>query len=372
MSVPGLEVGGLAHVEHGAGGVGEPVDAGTVGEPGGEAQLGGVGVTDQPGKVEQLIEAEDAVRAGPLEQGVEEIPGGQHVVEGPVRRLVREPEGGGQGAELAVGHHVPDQPRASARVSTVGLARGSRPVATRAWSRKETSNRRLWPTSTAPPTNSRKEGSISPDPRGVGHHGVADAGEGGDERRDPPVGPHEGLVGAEELATPVAGRRHLGEGGVRRGAPGGLHVDDHERHLAEWSPEVVEGPQCRNVHASSVANTCSIPWVLVGSSGAGTVGRWTALRRRRPRRAAPRPAAEGCSRRGFARADPVPLSASCGESRRFDVVSTRRTKAFHHYSVGGEPREEEEVLRRGSSRYVPLVGDGGVVETIESAPTTAT
>jgi hypothetical protein len=49
-----------------------------------------------------------------------------------------------------------------ARVSTVELASGSRPVDTSAWSRKERSNLRLWPTSTAPRTNSRNEGSNSP------------------------------------------------------------------------------------------------------------------------------------------------------------------------------------------------------------------
>ncbi len=37
--------------------------------------------------------------------------------------------------------------------------------------------------------------------------------------------------------------------------------------------------------------------------------------------------------------------AACGNLTRFDVVSTRRTRAFHHFSVGGElVVEEEEVL----------------------------
>jgi hypothetical protein len=36
---------------------------------------------------------------------------------------------------------------------------------------------------------------------------------------------------------------------------------------------------------------------------------------------------------------------ACGNLTRFDVTTTRRTRAFHHYSVGGELRvEEEEVL----------------------------
>jgi hypothetical protein len=36
---------------------------------------------------------------------------------------------------------------------------------------------------------------------------------------------------------------------------------------------------------------------------------------------------------------------ACGNLTRFDVVSTRRTRAFHHYTVGGDLEiEEEEVL----------------------------
>jgi hypothetical protein len=36
---------------------------------------------------------------------------------------------------------------------------------------------------------------------------------------------------------------------------------------------------------------------------------------------------------------------ACGNLTRFDVVATRRTRAFHHFSVGGALTvEEEEVL----------------------------
>jgi hypothetical protein len=36
---------------------------------------------------------------------------------------------------------------------------------------------------------------------------------------------------------------------------------------------------------------------------------------------------------------------ACGNLTRFDVVASRRTRAFHHFSVGGELTvEEEEVL----------------------------
>ncbi len=36
---------------------------------------------------------------------------------------------------------------------------------------------------------------------------------------------------------------------------------------------------------------------------------------------------------------------ACGNLTRFDVTTTRRTKAFHHYTVGGELQvEDEQVL----------------------------
>jgi hypothetical protein len=36
---------------------------------------------------------------------------------------------------------------------------------------------------------------------------------------------------------------------------------------------------------------------------------------------------------------------ACGNLTRFDVTTTRRTRAFHHYSLGGEVTvEDEDVL----------------------------
>jgi hypothetical protein len=34
--------------------------------------------------------------------------------------------------------------------------------------------------------------------------------------------------------------------------------------------------------------------------------------------------------------------SACGNLTRFDVVATRRTQAFHHFSVGGELSIEDE------------------------------
>ncbi|HZP29657.1 MAG TPA: hypothetical protein VFC99_11940 [Acidimicrobiia bacterium] len=37
--------------------------------------------------------------------------------------------------------------------------------------------------------------------------------------------------------------------------------------------------------------------------------------------------------------------SACGNLTRFDVVATRRTRAFHHFSIGGDLAiEDEEVL----------------------------
>jgi hypothetical protein len=58
--------------------------------------------------------------------------------------------------------------------------------------------------------------------------------------------------------------------------------------------------------------------------------------------------------------------AACGNLTRFDVVVSRRTRAFHHYTVGGEMSvEDEEVLSEVvedvSCRWC---GHGGAVEEL--------
>jgi hypothetical protein len=58
---------------------------------------------------------------------------------------------------------------------------------------------------------------------------------------------------------------------------------------------------------------------------------------------------------------------ACGNLTRFDVVSTRRTRAFHHYTVGGELTVEDdevlfEVIEEVSCRWC---GSSGGVETLE-------
>ena len=62
---------------------------------------------------------------------------------------------------------------------------------------------------------------------------------------------------------------------------------------------------------------------------------------------------------------------ACGNLTRFDVVTTRRTRAFHHYTVGGELTiEDEDVLdERVESVVCRWCGSGGKV--VELAPAEA-
>ena len=54
--------------------------------------------------------------------------------------------------------------------------------------------------------------------------------------------------------------------------------------------------------------------------------------------------------------------AGCGNLTRFDVVATRRTRAFHHFSVGGDLEIEdvevlEERVETVSCRWCGATGD---------------
>jgi hypothetical protein len=57
---------------------------------------------------------------------------------------------------------------------------------------------------------------------------------------------------------------------------------------------------------------------------------------------------------------------ACGNLTRFDVVSTRQTRAFHHYSIGGELSvEDEEVLRESIDEVsCTWCGSGARVELL--------
>jgi len=74
---------------------------------------------------------------------------------------------------------------------------------------------------------------------------------------------------------------------------------------------------------------------------------------------------------------------ACGNLTRFDVTTTRRTRAFHHFSLGGELTVEEEqvldeVVERVSCRWCgtsdsvePVADLGAVGSGAQAAPAAA-
>ena len=65
--------------------------------------------------------------------------------------------------------------------------------------------------------------------------------------------------------------------------------------------------------------------------------------------------------------------AACGNLTRFDVTVTRRTRAFHHYSLGGDLAvEDEEVLAETVEEVAcRWCGSGRAVEPLLSGPSSA-
>jgi hypothetical protein len=60
---------------------------------------------------------------------------------------------------------------------------------------------------------------------------------------------------------------------------------------------------------------------------------------------------------------------SCGNLTRFDVTTTRRTRAFHHYSVGGELEVEDVTVLAEDLESVECrwCGPSGIVVEIDAA-----
>ena len=65
---------------------------------------------------------------------------------------------------------------------------------------------------------------------------------------------------------------------------------------------------------------------------------------------------------------------ACGNLTRFDVVTTRRTRAFHHYTVGGDLHVEDEAVLDESVDEVRCrwCGTGTAVERLDDAAVGAT
>jgi DNA-directed RNA polymerase subunit RPC12/RpoP len=62
--------------------------------------------------------------------------------------------------------------------------------------------------------------------------------------------------------------------------------------------------------------------------------------------------------------------SACGNLTRFDVTSTKTTKAFHHFTVGGELVIEDEEVVESSIHEVACrwCGHGRSIEVLEDGP----
>jgi hypothetical protein len=125
--------------------------------------------------------------------------------------LVGKVENGGEGAEFAVGHHVPDEPASQGQ----GVDGGVLQTITTGGNKGMVEEGKVEPHVVADnhraPDELEEGREHGSDGGCVSHHCVADPGEGGDERRNAFIGFHQCLEGAQHLSTPIASRCHLGE-----------------------------------------------------------------------------------------------------------------------------------------------------------------
>ena len=239
---PAAQVSGGADVEHAAGVVLEEVDPRRVGEVIGQGALAALGGADPRGDRLELLEGVHALGSDALHQAVQHVDGGPGVGEGPVVRGGGRVEDLGQGRELAVrgvvaGDHPAgdlggvdhDEVGPEPALSVVEVAQEA-DVEGGVVGDQDGAGGEF--------QEGRQRGL---DGRGVGDHGVADAGEDGDEGRDGGVRIDQGLELPEHLAAADLDRTDLGDHAAVLGRPaGGLEVDHTEGHLAQRGAELVE------------------------------------------------------------------------------------------------------------------------------------
>ena len=192
------------------------------------------------GQHHEVVEADDAEPGRTFDQEMEQVGGGERIVE---RAMARGDGRGGTAANvpsLQSGTSSRTRRRASATVSTTvpdGVVRSARWHAAR---RNPTSKPTLWPTITASPTKSIRV-PRTPSIRGAFATRTSDeTGEHGDLRRNCPSGIDEGLERAEAFAAAHLDCADLGDHVLVAIAARGLEVDDAERDVVQRGPQLVE------------------------------------------------------------------------------------------------------------------------------------
>ena len=118
------EIGGFADVEHLSTTIAEHVDARGPGERVGDPQLCRLGMARERRQGSEVIEPCDAPSSRPFEEEVEQVGGGEGVIEGAMRRPVVEPQARGERGQAAVGHLVTNEAASQRRGVDAWTSRG--------------------------------------------------------------------------------------------------------------------------------------------------------------------------------------------------------------------------------------------------------
>src|SRR3954447_4791278 len=196
------------------------------------------------------------------------------------------------------------------------------------------SKRKLWPTSTLPPMNSSSAGST-----------VSTRGAGSTIDSEIPV--------STVIAGGIAHPGFTSVWNVPRHSPARsftapISVIEHE----PGSPPVVSRSTTQNVTAcSGVPRSSKDRWPRrTGGLASARTSLWAIGRHCGEHSfGVQEHLFDGAAKRSWATLAAVAGSryrcTACGNLTRFDVTSTRTTRAFHHYTVGGDLSiEEEQVL----------------------------
>ena len=242
------QVGGLAHVEHLVVGAEEAIDAGRPGQLVRELQLAGLRMAAHLGQQHQIVEAQHAEAGGALEQQVQQVGGGERVVERAVVGPMIEPKATGQRAQAAIRHLVAHQPTSEWQRVDDGVAKGG-PVAAE---QRGVDEPHVETDVVADDDRVADEllqgGQHRLDARCLGHHRLRDAREHGDAGGDGLARVDQGGHGAQTLAVANLDDPDLGDEVATAVAAGGLDVEHAERDIGQWGSEVVE----RSLHDAQV------------------------------------------------------------------------------------------------------------------------
>ena len=188
----------------------------------------------------EVVEADDAEAGRTFDQEMEQVGGGERIVERAMTGSMVETEARRERAEFAVGHLVTHE--ASGERDGVDDRAGQRwPLGSLARSAQEPD---IEADVVADDHGVADEVDQGPqdafDARGVRHEDVGQAGQHHDLWRNRPSGVDEGLERAEALAAADLDRTDLGDHVLVAIPARGLEIDDAERDVVQWDPQLVE------------------------------------------------------------------------------------------------------------------------------------